>query len=377
MPVYKAINDYPSVDFCIVFSRKRTPPDVVKLVQQELGMSAISLTEEKTINFCIDRYGESNKGFRLAFQPDLFKTIAQIKPDVLISEGFGQWTPVVLIYSLLNRGRLVISYERTSHTERNAGFFRTTYRKIIAKFVHAVVCNGALSKEYCSDSLGIDSKKIVTNGMAFDPRFLAGSTQNINTKETKNNIKEKHNLQGLVFLFVGRLVQPKGVMELLEAWKLFSKKHNDDISLLIVGDGPASDLLQKTIESGRLNNIKLFGTAEHQQLSEIYKASDIFVIPTLEDNWSLVVMEAMASGLPILCSKYNGCWPELVKTGINGWVFDPLDASSFVSALETCWDSRSRFDEMGRESVNIIKNYSPEHAARSFLIACGIEENIL
>jgi glycosyltransferase involved in cell wall biosynthesis len=106
-------------------------------------------------------------------------------------------------------------------------------------------------------------------------------------------------------------------------------------------------------------------------MAAYYAAADAFVIPTLEDNWSLVVPEAMACGLPILCSKYSGCWPELVQEG-NGWVFDPLDHQDTLRVLNLCIQKGSELPGMGRESRTIIAGHTPQHAARSIYEACRI-----
>ncbi len=101
-----------------------------------------------------------------------------------------------------------------------------------------------------------------------------------------------------------------------------------------------------------------------------YAAADAFVIPTLEDNWSLVVPEAMSCGLPILCSKYNGCWPELVHPGRNGWVFDPLDKEDMARCLLACAASGDELGRMGLESQRIVADFTPAHAARAIFGAC-------
>ena len=103
-----------------------------------------------------------------------------------------------------------------------------------------------------------------------------------------------------------------------------------------------------------------------------YAAADAFVIPTLEDNWSLVVPEAMACGLPILCSKYNGCWPELVQEGRNGWVFDPLDEQGTTETLSTAVRCQPELATMGAESLAIVSEHSPRRAAQAILSACEL-----
>lgn len=57
-------------------------------------------------------------------------------------------------------------------------------------------------------------------------------------------------------------------------------------------------------------------------------------MPTIEDNWSLVIPEAMACGLPVATSIYNGCYPELVKKDINGYVFDTYKQETILDALD-------------------------------------------
>ena len=98
-------------------------------------------------------------------------------------------------------------------------------------------------------------------------------------------------------------------------------------------------------------------------------------MPTLEDNWSLVVPEAMASGLPILCSIYNGCWPELIKDASNGWTIDPLKTDIFAGVLSRCIEQRHGLPVMGAHSRQIISQYTPASAAKAILAACEIALN--
>ena len=96
-------------------------------------------------------------------------------------------------------------------------------------------------------------------------------------------------------------------------------------------------------------------------------------MPTLEDNWSLVVPEAMAGGKAVLCSVYNGCWPELVREGENGWLFDPRDPDSTARALlGRVGCARSSFAAMGRRRGGSPRDYTPRRAAEAILRACEI-----
>jgi len=171
---------------------------------------------------------------------------------------------------------------------------------------------------------------------------------------------------------VGGLVPRKGVAELLRAWTVLAGQvPSHAATLLLVGDGPQREELERYCVTHELANVRFTGAVDYDALGPYYRAADAFVIPTLSDNWSLVVPEAMACGLPILCSKYNGCWPELVAPA-NGWVFDPLDVDDMVTCLRKCIQARDTLRDMGRKSLEIIGNHTPRHAAEVILKTCAI-----
>ena len=130
--------------------------------------------------------------------------------------------------------------------------------------------------------------------------------------------------------------------------------------------------LEQYIRENHLDSVRFAGFVDYDSLAPYYKATDAFIIPTLEDNWSLVVPEAMACGLPILCSKYNGCWPELVHPCENGWVFDPLDSDDTVDCLKECLLAKEKLPEMGKKSRQIVSKHTAKQAAQAILNACEI-----
>ena len=79
--------------------------------------------------------------------------------------------------------------------------------------------------------------------------------------------------------------------------------------------------------------------------------------------------EAMACGLPVACSKYNGCYPELVKPE-NGWVFDPLDQDETVRMLQDIVAKKNALPQMGEASRHIAAEHTPQHAANVIFTAC-------
>jgi glycosyltransferase involved in cell wall biosynthesis len=84
-----------------------------------------------------------------------------------------------------------------------------------------------------------------------------------------------------------------------------------------------------------IEHFLIFPNQPQPVLNEIYRAADVFVFPTLEDVWGLVVNEAMWTGTPVLCSQYAGCAPELLP---ESNIFDPMSPESFDAALAKIFD---------------------------------------
>ena len=367
VPVYRELDAIVESQLSVVFSSSRTGDGRRGALEAVLGDRAIGMRGEQVSG--VGRQSDfANRALRIPYQRGLLRTILATEPDCLIAEGFFQWTPSALVASLRRRLPLVIAYERTAHTERNAGRLRPLYRRLVARRVDAIACNGSLSRDYCATALGFPRERIVTGAMAGDTSLM----------ESAIAAAEPSVFKGLLyprFLCVGRLVDRKGVAELLHAWSQASQKRSRFGSLVVVGDGPERGHLESLARLLNLQHVVFDGAVSYGDMPTYYAACDALVMPTLEDNWSLVVPEAMAAGKPILSSVYNGCWPELVHEGVNGWVFDPRDTVSSVNALLAASDAKAQLGEMGRASKRIVADYTPRRAAEAVFNACQIAVN--
>jgi glycosyltransferase involved in cell wall biosynthesis len=374
IPVLDALNRLLSGGLTVVFSADYVPPRVKQKVFDILNSNAIGMKGEKRLG-PKSTQEFANRSIRLVYQPGIMRTISENKPDVLIGDGFYQWTSFALAFRIWFGTPLVICYERTFHTERNSQLFRKLYRRMVIRFVDAMSVNGQLTKEY-SEWLGMKSARITTGQMVADTNNLLRLSFSVNESE-RNELRTKWGSPVLVFLTCGQLIKRKGFRELLDSWSILEKEVPGKWRLVIIGSGPMERFLREQARVLNLRSVIFTGTIDYDSIYRYYSAADCFVMPTLEDNWSLVVPEAMACGLPILCSCYNGCYPELIESGGNGWVFDPLDELDTFNSLKRCVINRDRLAKMGQRSREIVAKYSPENAAKAILEACrlAIENN--
>lgn len=368
IPVFEVLNRRLQGELKVIFSTDYVPARVTAKAREILGEGAIGLTGEKRIGPAF--HGFANRAFRLVYQPGILRAIAATRPDVLVGDGFYQWTSFALAYRLRHGTPLVVCYERTFHTERHAQWVRTFYRRQVLRWVDALAVNGRLAHDY-STWLGMPAARMTTGQMVADTAGLAQRAAAVSLAE-QSALRAQWGHPSLVFLVVGRLIDRKGLSELLHGWARLERETPGDGCLVLVGSGPLEGELKALVGSLELRHVRFAGPVDYDAIAPYYAAADVFVMPTLEDNWSLVVPEAMACGLPVLCSRYNGCYPELIEPDGNGWVFDPLDAQDTFEALSRCVSQRDRLAAMGTRSREIVAGHTPEHAAEAILGACRL-----
>lgn len=368
LPFYKELVRLFEGEFFVMYSPIRykicKKEKFCNQIKEELRENAIPLCSDHvfdTYSRRWDKMPDIEKGKRIPLTFGLMRTIRKVKPDVLITEGYFQWTPLVLLYGIIHRIPVYLGYERTLHTERNTGKLKTLQRNLFNKFFAGFLVNGSETKKYLL-SLGVNEERIHIGGMSadstgFSQRVRGYLRQGIEELKTSITGVQEHN--GLLYLFVGVVAERKGVSYLLSAWEEHIKTHSNDL-LMIVGDGNQLEELKR--KYSRLESVRFTGRVEYEKIPQYYAIADVFILPTIEDNWSLVVPEAMACGLPVATSIYNGCYPELVHKDVNGITFDTFRQETIVEALG--YFHHQDLKKMGEESIRLEKNFNTENCAR-------------
>jgi glycosyltransferase involved in cell wall biosynthesis len=371
IPVLEAMHRKLHGRFRFIYSADYVPARCHERLRTRLGEGAVGLRGEWRIG-PNETAGFANKSLRVVYQPGLWAAIRESRPDVLVGDGFFQWTGFALAYRIRRPVGLVVCYERTFHTERSAQRLRTAYRRRVMRWVDAMSCNGSLCVQY-SVHLGMDPARITVGQMAADSHRLAMLSAAA-VEHSRARLRAAWGSPEIVFVSVGRLNDRKGTAELLNGWNKLQARLPGQARLVIVGDGPERTALGNRVNVDRIPGVVFAGHVDYDGIADYYAAADALVMPTLEDNWSLVVPEAMACGLPVLCSIYNGCYPELVRDDRNGWRFDPLDTDGTYRALWRCVEAKGRLAAMGEESRRLVEAYTPERAADAIIEACRMAQ---
>ena len=170
-------------------------------------------------------------------------------------------------------------------------------------------------------------------------------------------IKEKR-----VILAVGQFIHRKGFDILMTAVRDFPK----DIGIYFVGGIPTKEYLLERDKRG-LFNVHFEGFKLKNELEKYYKASDLFVLPTREDIWGLVIQEAMAYGLPVISTDKCAAALELIKHDENGYIFPCENVGLIRNYIQVVISSEDTARKFGAKSLEIIKSFTIEKMVKCHL----------
>ncbi|MCC6486630.1 MAG: glycosyltransferase [Candidatus Hydrogenedentes bacterium] len=171
--------------------------------------------------------------------------------------------------------------------------------------------------------------------------------------EPESYTQRQHEGAGKELLFIGRLTAAKGIPILLESMDLLHKSH-PGVHLVLAGDGPDRDwVVSRAAELGLRDCVEVTGFLSPDSVKERLLQADVFVMASFAEGVPAVLMEAMASGLPVVATRIAGI-PELVEDGVSGFLVPPGDASSLADRMRTLLDNpdlRNRMGAAGRAKI--------------------------
>jgi len=172
---------------------------------------------------------------------------------------------------------------------------------------------------------------------------------------------------GQRIIFVGRLDAVKGVPLLLAAFKASLTKH-PDARLRIIGDGADRAALEAQVKNdGTADRVEFLGYRDQTEIAALLQEADMLVLASFAEGVPVVLMEAMASHLPVIASRVAGV-PELVEDGVSGFVIPPGDLASLSARLETLLANPALCRKMGAAGrAKVEAEFDQEHSARKLL----------
>ncbi len=302
------------------------------------------------------------RGKYIYISPGLISRLAAFRPSAVVIAGFSVPALYALFYCALTGAKVIIMDEGTRHTERALGAFGRLSRWALVRAAKAYIAAGTLSTERFCELGAEPTHCVVVPCASFD---LAGyPRRDYSSASAVPRI-----------LYVGQFIERKGVLQLIDA--VDRVRTCRPVSLTIVGHGPLDETLRSLISGRRLAPcVTVRGFVDQTELPRLYAEHDLFAFPSLEEVFGVVLLEAMAAGLPAISSCFAGATPDFVEAGKTGWIMDPSSPDGIVGALDAALNARHAWPDLGAAARKRIEETSPQRAAREVVRALDIAERL-
>ena len=355
IPVFNALAEREDVDLYVIFlSETDHSTREWKVYTEEIRFSYEVLPSWRK------RLGKYN----ILVNQSVASALERAHPEVIVCGGYNylaSWQ--AQRWAKRNGVQFLLWCESTGSDQRGEHGLVESLKGNFLRGCDGFVVPGKSSREYLL-GFGVAAEKIFVAPNAVDSdRFAAGA---LRVRGQAERVRQELGLPSRYFLFAGRMVRAKGIFELLEAYGQLAPESRREIGLVFAGDGPERAELEAMARDVYPGAVYFPGFVHREELASYYALAECFVLPTRSDPWGLVVNEAMACGLPVICSSVAGCAADLI--GNNGRLIQAGNAEQLAETMTEIAGDRDLRWAMGRESAERIRNYSPQ------LCAAGIAE---
>lgn len=236
---------------------------------------------------------------------------------------------------------------------------KQVFFRLLATMVDGFLAVGTANADYYR-AHGVPARKIFVLPYAVDNEFFAKRAAE--AAPVRDRLRASLGLEPRrpVILFASKFQARKRPLDLLRAYEQLLARGSMRAPpyLLFVGDGELRAAVEAEAASKQLTGVRFLGFRNQTELPALFDLCDVFVLPSVNEPFGLVVNEVMAAGRAVVATDEVGCAPDLVKPGVNGQTFSAGDVAGLADALERVLVPPSRAQAMGNASRDIIGRWS-------------------
>lgn len=300
-------------------------------------------------------------GFLSLVVPEVWTEIRNGKYDGLWLHGYNYFANLIALVAAKSKG-IPVFFRGETHLKLKRSALNNMIHQVLTtilfKYIDAFFSIGSKNKEYYQ-AMGVSESKIFNVPYTVDnKRFMYASSL---SNEEKKNIRNEYQLSTdrPVILYASKFMRRKRPEEVLYAASdLQSRGYK--FTVFMVGSGEMEAYLISLAGQLNLTDVVFAGFINQIRLPEVYAVSDIFVLPSENEPWGLIVNEVMCAGKPVIVGSEVGCVDDLVIHGVNGYQIEVGETSQLIDALEQLITNPERRLEMGAKSLEIINNWNYE-----------------
>jgi glycosyltransferase involved in cell wall biosynthesis len=290
----------------------------------------------------------------------LHSVLNQIEPDILAIAGYSY---PAMIYALLwctwhRKPAILLSESKEDDAPRSD--WKETFKRWLVKRYKAALVGGQPHKRYLT-KLGMAPDAIfsgydVIGNEAFHPKKISILPKPFDRP---------------YFLTSNRFIPRKNLLFLLFSYAAYRQLAGcNSWDLVLCGDGQMRPQIEQYISELNLQTfVHLPGFLQQEELLPYFAHASCFIHASIQEQWGLVVNEAMAAGLPVLVSNRCGCFEDLVIEGVNGFGFDPENSQQLTNLMLKVSSEEIDLAKMGNAALEHIQKFSPDYFAQGLMQA--------
>lgn len=297
-----------------------------------------------------------------ALRAALGRHLAGLQPGALLIQGWAQAHALIpLAWGAAHGVPCVVSSESQESDERRSPWREAIKRRVVSLFGSGLV-GGQPHADYLA-RLGMPAARVFMGYDVVDNAHFAGGAARARARPATE--RARLGLPARYFLASGRMVAKKNHPFLVRAYAEFLRRSDGSPwHLVILGDGDGRLAIEQLVqELGLGERVSLPGFMGYEDLPSVYGLAGALIHPSTQEQWGLVVNEAMASGLPVLVSDRCGCAPDLVQPGVTGHTFSPGDAESLVRLMLALAEDDAARARMGAAAAARVGEWGPARFA--------------
>jgi len=344
-PVFERVAQKYGDDFLVLFMTKKEPNRSWNLDTPRFNHYFLKESYKKT---------ESNKvGIKYRHNNyDVFCKLKQFNPDIVITRGFNFTALYAWIYSKLFRKKHIPMTDGWRESEKHLSFVHRLVRKIVYRTSQAFI------------AASVNSIKLyLSYGISKDRIFKSHLCTNNGKFENNNSFEDRE----YDLMFSGRFVDQKMPLFFAEVVSKVGQKI-PNVKVLILGDGPLKEEFFSKLEECNID-FHYAGFVQQDELPLYYAKSKLFLFPTEIDAWGVVANEAMASGTPVLTSRFAGIIDDLLIDGKNGYVLD-IDSTLWSEKATMLLQNKSHWIAFSHNAIESVSEFTFDNAAQGIIDAC-------
>ena len=286
------------------------------------------------------------------------------KSDIIMSGSYTSLSDMVIINKAHKYGRpfiLLMDGFVPTRIGKDENPLMHRLKADLLKKTAVIFGNGTVSRQYFTTNFNYPADRIVNQVLTVDIRRIEALEEK--HSEYRREIRNRYGIpeDSFVVQYSGRLMKLKRVDFIAEAIGEMPEK--TEITFFITGDGEEKKNIEDTAAKYDEHLVLTGFIKDQEELFKMYYASDCLVFATEHDTWGLSVMEAMAAGLPVICSEYCGVYMDLVKNDENGYTFSEYDTDKLADLIRKAMYNK---DRLGKRSREMIQDWTFEKSRENF-----------